>query len=505
METQDKIAFSSKNVTFSKIVALYLFLCITGILISLPLFNRLIRQHDLDMTSNVCNLIAEKMNNSIAYMTRSVKDSAVLLGTHDMTDMEAAYEEITEGIEDAEYSSIGLIDNNGRIYGSEPEKKEIEKWGLLELAKLKSGVAISEPYRSSMNGKMAITMFSPIYKGNVRYGTLFVTYPLEEIQNMANTNVLKEETEIYLMNPYSDNFIWCSGTDNALIGSWNNMMLHKRNIKDIGENSYSEWEQKMKENEKRGSVNFEIDGVVYTQVFESIDAMEDWSVVVRIPSSALSNTLRIFQGSSIATVGILVLASLVLFSFSHKKEMQERWLLEYASIHDALTNVMNRRAFEFMVKSFLEENHKKHNEKKANGALLFLDIDFFKQVNDRFGHDTGDMALCAFADGLKKVFAENCIVARYGGDEFIVLVKHMDSEEWLNTRLEEFKRELLQFDPDVPDAEDFELHYSAGIAKFPENSMKMEDLMQCADVALYQVKKRGRNGYAWYSHLEKKD
>ncbi len=494
METQDRIAFTNEKVSFTKMVGIYLCVCVAGILLSLPVFNKLIRQHDLDMTSNVCNLIAEKMNNSIAYMTESVKNSAVLLGTHDIDNMDAMYAEMEKSISSAEYCSIGLIDMNHHIYGKIPEQQEIEKWELLDLAKQDSGVSISEPYRSSVNGKMVITMFSPIYKEEKRMGTLFVTYPLEEIQEMANTNVLKEETEIFLMNPYSDNFIRCSGADNALIGSWNNMMLYRGQIEDIVDNGYSKWEEEMRSSKKRGSVNFEIDNVLYTQVFENIDAMEDWSVVVRIPSSALSNTLRIFQGSAIATVSILMLASMVLFIVSHKREMEERWLLEYASIHDALTKVMNRRAFEFMTKSFLVEEH----GKKTKGALLFLDVDYFKQVNDRFGHDNGDMALCAFADGLKKIFAEDCIVARFGGDEFIVLVKHLESEEWLNEKLEQFRQELLQFHPDAEDAEDFELHCSAGIARFPENATKLEDLMQCADEALYQVKERGRNGYAWY-------
>lgn len=494
METQDRIAFTNKKVSFTKMVGIYLFVCVAGILLSLPVFNKLIRQHDLDMTSNVCNLIAEKMNNSIAYMTESVENSAVLLGTYDIDNMDAMYAEMEKSIPLAEYCSIGLIDMNYRIYGKEPEKQEIEKWELLNLAKQDSGVSISEPYRSSINGKMVITMFSPIYKEEKRLGTLFVTYPLEKIQEMANTNVLKEETEIFLMNPYSNNCIRCSGADNALIGSWNNMLLYRGQIKDITDNGYSKWEEEMRSSKKRGSVNFEIDGILYTQVFENIDAMEDWSVVVRIPSSALSNTLRIFQGSVIATVSILVLASMGLFIFSHKKEMEERRLLEYASIHDALTKVMNRRAFEFMAKSFLEEEH----GKKTKGALLFLDVDYFKQVNDRFGHDNGDVALCTFADGLKKIFAEDCIIARFGGDEFIVLVKHLESEEWLNEKLEQFRQEILQFHPDAEDAEDYELHYSAGIARFPENATKLEDLMQCADEVLYRVKERGRNGYEWY-------
>lgn len=494
MKQKEQMQYRDGKVSYSNMVLIYLLICIIGILASLPLFNQLVQRHDSEITGKVCRLVAEKMNNSIAYMTKSVENSATLLGAQDISNFEQVYQELLNSVEEADYSGIGLIDNQNRIYGLEAEIQEIEKWDLLSAIDGQSGVVISEPYRSGVNGKMVITMFAPIYRTGVKKGTIFVIYPLEEIQNMANTAVLSEETEIYLMNPFSDNFIRCFGVDHALIGSWNNMKLYRNQIKDVSFNSYSKWEESMQSGAQTGDVQFQVDDVLYTQVFESIAAMRDWFVVVRIPSKSLSNTMRLLQTSALFMVGILFFATMIMLALFHTKEVKERKVLEHLSLYDGLTQVMNRQAFEFYARAFLEK------EKSAVGAVIYTDIDYFKQVNDRFGHDGGDKALVAYAGALMTVFGGHGIVARIGGDEFAVLIKHMKSKKWMEDKLEQLRRCMADFHlkDSKEDGEEFHLHFSAGISVFPENGNNLDILTKCADAALYEVKERGRNGYGWF-------
>jgi diguanylate cyclase (GGDEF)-like protein len=139
--------------------------------------------------------------------------------------------------------------------------------------------------------------------------------------------------------------------------------------------------------------------------------------------------------------------------------------------------------------------------------LLFFDVDYFKQVNDRFGHEAGDRILVSFTALLKKHFGELGFVSRYGGDEFVVLLDS-NSKEDVTILLENLKQDVYQVKPtDNPVKNDgFRLSFSAGAACYPEDAETLGDLKHCADLALYDVKERGRNGYLWYRpELEKLD
>lgn len=481
------------RVSSSFMIWIYLFVSIVGILLVVQRFDGLIMDHDKDLTVDIDNLIAEKMNRSIEYMQHSVDEMATVLSYQDLLEFDQLYDQLTDSIPEADYISIGIVGIDGTVYGLPSEQDEMLKWNLIETAAKTETVSISEPYRSGLTGKLVFTMFSPIYQQGERLGCIFVTYPLSEIQQMANTNVLQDQAEIYLMNAHSNNIILCSGTKEYLIGNWNSTRLMKQQISPETLPAYENWERNILAGDKTGTVQFTMNGVSYTQVYETIDSMENWSVVVRIPNKTLSNTMQQFRSISILFVVILVILSICLILILHKRDATENEKFVYLSNHDALTDVYNRNAFDMVVQRYLDNEGK--NEK---GALIFLDLDFFKQINDKYGHDIGDKALITLADILKEQFSEDSYIARYGGDEFVLLVKRIESRTALEKRLEKLKRTLRE--TEVLDYEDseFEMHYSAGIAAFPENGQNFSDLVKYADLALYEVKEKGRNGYSWY-------
>ena len=153
---------------------------------------------------------------------------------------------------------------------------------------------------------------------------------------------------------------------------------------------------------------------------------------------------------------------------------------------------MNRRAFDYAAEQRLNRSNKE-------ATLLFFDVDYFKQVNDRFGHDAGDRILVEFSNLLKKHFSELGFISRYGGDEFVVLLD-TDSKQEVASLLDSMTRDVHAVKPtDDPKLnQNFRLSFSAGAACFPEDAENLEQLEHCADLALYDVKKRGRNGYTFY-------
>lgn len=482
-----------KQTIKTAVIWCYLIIAVVGILIVTSRFNELITAHDQELTVDIDNLIAEKMNHSIDYMQQSVSEMATVLSYQDILELDQLYEQLTGSIAHSDYVSIGIVAEDGTIYGKSSEQDEMEKWGLIQMAKNTQEVSISEPYRSAITGKLVFTMFSPIYQQEERLGCIFVTYPLSEIQEIANSKVLADDVEIYIMDAFSENIILCSGSDKHLIGNWNSTKLMKMQIAKENLEAYENWEAQMRQGQQSGTVQFNLNGVDYTQVYENIDAMDGWSVVVRIPNSTLSNTMQQFQKVTLIFVSVLIVMSIVLLLILHKWDETEKARFEYMSTHDALTDVYNRNAFDLVVQKHLDEVD--GNEK---AALIFLDIDYFKKINDNYGHDIGDHALIILANLLKEQFGEDSIIARYGGDEFVMLVKNFDSQSELEKRMEKLKRTMKESKVIDYDDPEFAFHYSAGIAVFPEQGKKFADLVKYADLALYEVKERGRNGYRWY-------
>ena len=471
-------------------IFLLIFLIATAFLIAA--FNALITSHDKKLSEEICNLISEKMNNSIRYMTDSAQNMSSVLSAQNFSSPAEIYEKLYSE-NSGSYASIGFIDTNHQIYASEQELKEFEKWNLLDVAQLADPVSISAPYRSGTTGQPVFTMFTDFRYNGSTEGWLFVTYPLREIQNIASTQSLKEETEIWLMNAESANIIQCAGANEYSIGSWANAYLAMRDINQEDKSAYDEWRYKMLRGEPSASLTYSIGKMTYTQVYSDIAYMPDWFVVVRIPSSALSATMSQFRNDVLVFIAVLLAVTILLFIIIQKQNAQEKNMLEQLSIHDPLTSVMNRRAFDFAAEQRLSRSAKKE------ACLLFFDVDYFKQVNDRFGHEAGDRILIAFSSALKKHFGELGIISRYGGDEFVVLIDTA-SKEQVTALLEALTVDVHNIRPtdDEEKNKGFILSFSAGAACFPENAETLSKLEQCADAALYLVKERGRNGYEWY-------
>ena len=128
-------------------------------------------------------------------------------------------------------------------------------------------------------------------------------------------------------------------------------------------------------------------------------------------------------------------------------------------------------------------------------ALMLLDLDSFKPINDVHGHDAGDAVLCAVATRLKAQVRKGDIVARLGGDEFVMLLLG----EWTSEQLSVLARQLGDA---VRQPVDFQgaaltVGVSIGIARHPHDASTLTELMRCADQAMYQAK-QARSGHAFY-------
>ena len=174
-------------------------------------------------------------------------------------------------------------------------------------------------------------------------------------------------------------------------------------------------------------------------------------------------------------------------------EIQERKLAEqqirYLANHDALTGLPNRRLLEDRIGQAMERARRNGHQV----ALLYIDLDDFKPVNDRLGHRTGDLLLQAVAMRLYKLLRAADTVSRVGGDEFVVVLPDMVADRAANDTAQRILDTLAQ--PYVIDEHELCVTPSVGISVFPLDGDDAETLLRCADTAMYVAKRAGRANY----------
>jgi len=168
-----------------------------------------------------------------------------------------------------------------------------------------------------------------------------------------------------------------------------------------------------------------------------------------------------------------------------RKQMFTR--LEHAALYDPLTDLPNRRLFEDRLQNALALARR--DDTKL--ALLFLDLDQFKQVNDEHGHAIGDLLLQELARRISACIRESDTVSRIGGDEFLVLLHGVQSPADALVVAETIRTMICQ--PVVLDEVELSLSPSIGIAHFPEHGIDHRQLIRCADEAMYGAKRQGGN------------
>ncbi|HET8710378.1 MAG TPA: EAL domain-containing protein [Spongiibacteraceae bacterium] len=167
--------------------------------------------------------------------------------------------------------------------------------------------------------------------------------------------------------------------------------------------------------------------------------------------------------------------------------------LEYMALYDHLTGLANRRLF---IDHLTQATHEYERSRKQF-AVLFFDLDNFKRINDSFGHDVGDELLKQVARRLTENTRSTDTVARLSGDEFTVLLQHIDSPDTLLHIVEKI-RLALQI-PVTVSATQIMVTPSIGIVMAPDNGLDPDQLLRNADVAMYEAKRAGGNGYYFFT------
>lgn len=190
-------------------------------------------------------------------------------------------------------------------------------------------------------------------------------------------------------------------------------------------------------------------------------------------------------------LGLLSHIVLNIEDISERVETQAQ--MEKLAFYDPLTGLENRRLF----RDRLEQGLKRVRRSKKSMALLFLDLDQFKRINDTLGHDAGDELLSVAAQRLRSCVREEDIVSRLGGDEFTILLADICNADDASLVARKILDALIE--PIQLGEQQVIVSCSIGITIAPEDSMNASVLMRNADLAMYRAKDQGRNNYQYFT------
>lgn len=226
--------------------------------------------------------------------------------------------------------------------------------------------------------------------------------------------------------------------------------------------------------------------------FDLIKEMENYQTL-----SASNNTLKTENQNTKAYTTLLsfdiiaVLISILLALFILKKQRKNDTELTSLARTDALTSLPNRSAFIQTVENHIQE----HPESPF--TIIFFDIDYFKSINDNYGHEVGDQVLQNFTTRVRYQITNEDFFARLGGDEFVLILRSVKKQKEIHTFISKLSQ-YLDTNFLINKTEIFATA-SMGVCMYPEDGNDTKTLLRHADIAMYSAKEAGRNGFAFFS------
>lgn len=217
----------------------------------------------------------------------------------------------------------------------------------------------------------------------------------------------------------------------------------------------------------------------------------------------VTDWIRDYQQTGILTFIIYLIISIILiftlYILTQRTQKAETELkltkdkFEKLASYDQLVGLPNRHLFKNELRNRIEE------AKRFNQiiAVSFIDLDNFKIINDTLGHDQGDMLIQKASKRISQLIRQYDVLARFGGDEFILMMPNIDSQSDLMNIMDKILKEMAK--PIKLNSEIVHITISIGISLFPDDARNVDDLLRYADVAMYEAKEAGRNNYRFFT------
>ncbi|HEY1181528.1 MAG TPA: diguanylate cyclase, partial [Rhodocyclaceae bacterium] len=217
------------------------------------------------------------------------------------------------------------------------------------------------------------------------------------------------------------------------------------------------------------------------------------TLVVIVSLDSIYNSMLYFVASLLGTIAVATLLGIMVTGGLRERMKQAEHDLHLLALYDRVTGLSNRYAFELAI----EQTVLRHQRDGGGSALLFIDVDGFKKINDRFGHSRGDQVLQEIGRRITYTLRAADVVARLGGDEFGAILVNTSNPADAAHVAESLVREAAR--PFLVGEANAHIGFSIGIAMLPDDGEAAATLMHHADLAMYHAKSLGKSNYQFFS------
>ena len=382
-----------------------------------------------------------------------------------------------------------IVSPSGKAMFDTGEEMNLSKEAYVQDA-LAGKTVIKAPVVSAVDGETRIVFGVPIQKNGEIRGVFCVSYDLDDLCELVVQDAY-EGSGYFLLVTDDDGMIAFHSKEQQDRIQTNEDFFAYFKDKNFVTGSLEEMERNFG-NRKSGV--FVISDSTYSSTqYLAYEPLENsnWMVCYSVSTEKVQaefSFIKSFESRFI--IGYIIAVLLLLIWILLVNERRQRKLLHYASM-DALTGVFNKVGTEDEITYWLN-----HHGRTGIQAFLMMDIDKFKDINDEYGHSVGDEVLRQVGATLQAHFRGGDIIGRIGGDEFVIMMTNVGSKDVAVNRAKQLTEVFKTIQ--VPELEGQQLSCSMGIAFAPQHGESYLELYKCADIALYETKRNGRDGLTVY-------
>ena len=395
--------------------------------------------------------------------------------------------------ENTDFERTALIEADGTAHYDNGAEKNVSQRYYFQEA-IQGNETLSDPLESSIDKETRVILGVPVYQNGNVIAVLGGSYNVTALSRMLFNDVFDDSGYSLIINQngeiiaydgdpayhnitYGDNFFQFYERKN---------LLSNATLQNVRQDFQNGTDGTVKVRTASGSATAQY--LSYTRL-----GMNDWMICYVIPVANAQGSYEFIKTDESILLGVfLILVLLLVFYIIRTNRKQNEELIRTAEL-DGLTGAYNKRATEAYINKILTQMP---DEK---GTFVILDVDKFKDVNDRYGHAAGDTVLHELAKTFFRHFRKDDIIGRIGGDEFVIYMRNIESKEIASARV----KNLIENVRSLPFEEMNGNHVtiSVGIAFVPEAGNCYMDLYKNADTALYEAKHNGRDRYHVYTQV----
>lgn len=374
-------------------------------------------------------------------------------------------------------SRMGVAGADGVLYLGNGEPVDISGREYFKKA-MRGEKVVSEVIENGFHHAPMIVLAEPVRTGGEITGIVCIAYDVQRFTDLLGTSQFEGYGATLIMQ-----------RDGVMVSSYAGMENYRTFYEALSPMEYRDGESLKKfETEvkagKAGFLTYYNYGKGRYLYFEPA-GINDWVVISLVVSESMDRELSDFSMQALVLMVKNVLFYCVILAciwlvVRHGNRTKKNSEL------DALTQIYNKSSARSQMTDYLKKNSKKTH------ACLFMDIDNFKLINDEKGHGEGDRVLVELARMLQSVFRKDDVICRFGGDEFMVWMKDIPSPNTAGRKVQELLKK-------AEENANFPASLSVGITCYPGDGGTYDVLLDRADKALYQAKKRGKNRFEFYN------